>query len=100
MRISDWSSDVCSSDLQVLGAAPVHPRRQTGVARRAPVDLPAGLEVELEAKIQRRTCDRLLPTDEAQARLLLPGPAASGGRGPLGSQGGSARSDERPVGQE
>src|SRR3546814_15215888 len=25
MRISDWSSDVCSSDLALIGSDPVHP---------------------------------------------------------------------------
>src|SRR3546814_10305498 len=32
MRISDWSSDVCSSDLDVRGAVlPEHPHRQPAV---------------------------------------------------------------------
>src|SRR3546814_8737129 len=26
MRISDWSSDVCSSDLEIIAAAPAEPR--------------------------------------------------------------------------
>src|SRR3546814_2608820 len=34
MRISDWSSDVCSSDLFVLGTGPAN-RRRAGLSRSA-----------------------------------------------------------------
>src|SRR3546814_1873588 len=33
MRISDWSSDVCSSDLHLVGKARAHRRRRGGCAR-------------------------------------------------------------------
>src|SRR3546814_1148609 len=39
-----------------------------------------------------------MPTEEAQARLPLLGPAASGGRGQLGRQGESAQHQERGHG--
>src|SRR3546814_7149927 len=36
MRISDWSSDVCSSDLQTVG--PMHARPQRGLLSRPSLD--------------------------------------------------------------
>src|SRR3546814_19865045 len=60
MRISDWSSDVCSSDLRsgaVRGRAAAHPRRSTGrtTAMAGTIDdLIASIEVELEAAQKRR----------------------------------------------
>src|SRR3546814_5296019 len=42
MRISDWSSDVCSSDLALSSSWPASARRQAAAVRRAwPADQPA-----------------------------------------------------------
>src|SRR3546814_18198138 len=51
MRISDWSSDVCSSDLFVKLAAlplPTHPRALAGIKEPTPVQ-----EVEAIAAVMR-----------------------------------------------
>src|SRR3546814_13463054 len=91
MRISDWSSDVCSSDL-LDRAAEQH---------RILPD-----EAELRAQIDRRMLAAVEPVDEDIARLGRVKPAeqaperrlalrdAAAGRDPLTS------TDERPVGIE
>src|SRR3546814_7664825 len=48
MRISDWSSDVCSSDLAVLGAAAVAIGAEIGAVAQELVDQIAVRGVELD----------------------------------------------------
>src|SRR3546814_13443977 len=88
MRISDWSSDVCSSDLEILarvelaggvderGDAPRPPPRQP----------PCGVHVEIAAAAMAR-CARL-PDQQQQRVHALPIPVAG------------KRSEERRVGKE
>jgi hypothetical protein len=65
---------------QVLRTAPVHRGRVARLARRAPVDLPARLKLEVQPQVQAvpALCGRARH-DQAQARLLLVDPGA--GRG-------------------
>src|SRR3546814_19106377 len=61
MRISDWSSDVCSSDLPIAGDVLIvqveerdRPRAQTPVGRQSPVEAPERarrLEIAIEASL-------------------------------------------------
>src|SRR3546814_2188743 len=78
MRISDWSSDVCSSDLDIVGGLPVDDRASGHAARRATV---------LEARRQRNA-ESLERRDDD-----VPGLVANG----LEEIG---RSEERRVGKE
>src|SRR3546814_6361416 len=50
MRISDWSSDVCSSDLFRLTATPPWPPRRTEVAVAARAASDQGLSLALRAE--------------------------------------------------
>src|SRR3546814_2638323 len=52
MRISDWSSDVCSSDLRNKAAAPRHRTRRN----RPPTRLPHSSIVAASTKKRRRFC--------------------------------------------
>src|SRR3546814_16949498 len=52
MRISDWSSDVCSSDLK-RGCAPVGPQRSGGRQRRC-ASAPTGAELPPSAGVGLR----------------------------------------------
>src|SRR3546814_20778523 len=78
MRISDWSSDVCSSDLQRAGLAHI----TTGDDR----DVVAGVAVAVVADTERRSATG------------TPVVVVCGQRGVLGGQ--VARSEERRVGKE
>src|SRR3546814_3446473 len=89
MRISDWSSDVCSSDLGGVAVAPRAPGfliialdrlRQAGMGDEADVGL-----VDPHAEGNRRGDDPVLRRDEVVLH----------GRAPLGR-----RSEERRVGKE
>src|SRR3546814_8954133 len=77
MRISDWSSDVCSSDLRV------------GALERKRVDLLLTSQQQelLELLTEKRLTRRVI---EAQRRQRIDHPMATG----------IARSDERRVGKE
>src|SRR3546814_21127262 len=84
MRISDWSSDVCSSDLSV--------RDRSAVA----VAAPAGLADLDQAPRAIGACLRL---------DLVAGRSAAGGAEPPSARGGTSaldagRSEERRVGKE
>src|SRR3546814_13511310 len=101
MRISDWSSDVCSSDLQVEGAAAsldVGPQRLGHVGGRAggyvPGEALEGQTVDTlhrpgdglggrAAVVGNAAPDRhaVLPIDLPPPRLGGPGPGHGGGRG-------------------
>src|SRR3546814_17058363 len=82
VRISDWSSDVCSSDLDRLSPPPRHPRgaEHRSGARHAR----DGARREVRARLPRRGAE------------ALPG----GEVDPLGDQRLSRRSETRRVGQE
>src|SRR3546814_2415545 len=85
MRISDWSSDVCSSDLWIV-----------------PGSLPCGSEVLpvtttlAPASAQRRAIAAPMPREEPVTKTVLPRRSATGrGSGPVcGSVCGSVRSEE------
>src|SRR3546814_19058717 len=71
MRISDWSSDVCSSDLLADRAARDRPRRPQ---RRDRPAIPGGCESPAEADERRRRVDqpgRLLENEIAASFELL-----------------------------
>src|SRR3546814_3380728 len=75
MRISDWSSDVCSSDLNALGnkrrpmaRKPVSPRSHAANRLR----FWGRHAVEAALANPRRVARRLVATREAVARLELP----------------------------
>src|SRR3546814_12239172 len=103
MRISDWSSDVCSSDLQLL-----HGDATRGQRLRIGHDLPRsfhaaqggdfgdvgyGLElIAQEPVLQRTQLAKNVLTGAINQRELVD-PAESGGRG-------TKRSEERCVGTE
>src|SRR3546814_15551652 len=96
MRISDWSSDVCSSDLGPPSGVPA----QRTAARRVP---PAAVRTRLDMTTGRSPGYRhpTLSTEEdrmsaerlAGKRAVITGAAAGIGRE-------SARSEERRVGKE
>src|SRR3546814_5217692 len=73
MRISDWSSDVCSSDLHT-GRRPVEPAHVSPWQRRR--DAHAGLQIIGKQRMER------------------------GGEAPAPAQRHAARSEERRVGKE
>src|SRR3546814_18591789 len=87
MRISDWSSDVCSSDLIAAAlAAILHPRRLEFRGRKGPQP-PAGIELEDE---QPPVGDRI----DGVTR------AARGAQRPDKRPDRATRSEERRVGKE
>src|SRR3546814_18507397 len=51
MRISDWSSDVCSSDLQIIARRPGAERHMLIIDPVPAVDIPALDLVDLAAKL-------------------------------------------------
>src|SRR3546814_17395595 len=84
MRISDWSSDVCSSDLYPYEKNPISPRfRGEHVSRR----YPNGEERCIACKL----CEAICP---AQAITIEAEPRADGSRRT------TRRSEERRVGKE
>src|SRR3546814_19910677 len=86
MRISDWSSDVCSSDLTIAATPPRHADH-----------LPGSVRIAKPSHVGR--------TDRGRADAQFSGsaerPFAPGTTGVAVRQGGIAsRSEERRVGQE
>src|SRR3546814_21054424 len=75
MRISDWSSDVCSSDLNTLDTAV----RATGIGSYAYLPKPFDLD-ELTARVRAALQRRTLPSARTD-----PAPAASHGQMGRGS---------------
>src|SRR3546814_13572799 len=84
MRISDWSSDVCSSDLTDRSAA-AHRRQWLRGARRR-----GGLLVDIGLRRRIRQCD-------GGRRRVAPGQRGRSGRG---RHFVADRSEERRVGKE
>src|SRR3546814_20830096 len=54
MRISDWSSDVCSSDLDVLAAALAARRQRLGQVQRGREAVDAGADDDNAAAVGKR----------------------------------------------
>src|SRR3546814_15935350 len=76
MRISDWSSDVCSSDLLVLGVD--LPLRGGDRAEAQPLHLP---HLRLVVVERQRAGDADAVVGEVRLEALRPGIAARAGRG-------------------
>src|SRR3546814_14133715 len=105
MRISDWSSDVCSSDLRLQDAFArpdtivVHDSAWTATARSADIVLPATMSLERDDIGAAGTDPRLVamkqvapPAGEARDDFAI----FSG----LAARRGAGRSEERRVGKE
>src|SRR3546814_12558510 len=89
MRISDWSSDVCSSDLVVFGEA------ATGTIGRAGGVDRFGFTVTEPTPV---VFDAL--TNNAQLRWQIVGPTQTGAARAFTASDSSSRSEERRVGKE
>src|SRR3546814_6184151 len=80
MRISDWSSDVCSSDLQILDAMITSCENAKTVLRQAAIDpsdrktLNISMGASVAAEYLGRTPEAL---SKAEARKRLPAPKTS-----------------------
>src|SRR3546814_20980554 len=83
MRISDWSSDVCSSDLATLDAPETHGRSYA---------LPGG-----ETLAYSEMVTRVLATLQPPAKLHVLPPAAFRALLSLAHAGGVARGDRQSV---
>src|SRR3546814_12032337 len=88
MRISDWSSDVCSSDLAESGGIGDH--------------FKGTLDIEIERRIGRRHGLRLLWQGRHQDQIVAPQQIVISGLQPTADilRLGLERSDERRVGKE
>src|SRR3546814_18662718 len=95
MRISDWSSDVCSSDLVAAPFVLILPRRiGCGLGFRRRVEIHAGkVRLQTEAFKESRCLMRV-----AVAGQLLDGETDEARK--LDSVHGVSRSEERRVGKE
>src|SRR3546814_18225918 len=92
MRISDWSSDVCSSDLRQLGGGEGD---EIGGGQRPEV---TGTDAEIGLQVRR---DDGIHATEQVGQEIAAGEGkqhAAGDKGRAGPQG--ARSEERRVGKE
>src|SRR3546814_21063429 len=70
MRISDWSSDVCSSDLEIELLQKLSARREAIEKRERELDMREALAAAAEARLVAKTAelDRLQKSIEALAR--------------------------------
>src|SRR3546814_11363438 len=70
MRISDWSSDVCSSDLEIELLQKLSARREAIEKRERELDMREALAEPAEARLVAKTAelDRLQKSIEALAR--------------------------------
>src|SRR3546814_5557122 len=97
MRISDWSADVCSSDLGVARAGPVVALQQLGVEGgdgvhgRGPV---GGSSSASGSQLQGALHDRGVPGERADIAVLLAG-LELGDRDLDGGRLAAARSEEQ-----
>src|SRR3546814_4792145 len=94
MRISDWSSDVCSSDLKGLNVARKQP---AGTIPRGPGAVPSSLQTRVPARTRREAM-----TQNRKPVALAIGATLAGGLMLSGSAFASTplRSEERRVGKE
>src|SRR3546814_11263363 len=109
MRISDWSSDVCSSDLELVGTLLERLHHHAvdaggdqllaGVARLLLVEPGKLRAVEHAGGVRIDALDRHLRTLEAARRRLQRRLGAPVGRLEA-AEGADLRSEERRVGQE
>src|SRR3546814_12442407 len=90
MRISDWSSDVCSSDLQNVSAGTDKRQRRVGLAR-------CHCRHDVDARIDGAIVVRR-PAHEGEDRAWTEGDDARAAVDDRVSR--DARSDERSVGKE
>src|SRR3546814_13107062 len=97
MRISDWSSDVCSSDLQRLPAAQVVPHPLQGQGALA-ADVQAGHALLQE--LQRTVDPELIVREGIDAMGQAHEPPAVGIVGGELGRHPELRSEERRVGKE
>src|SRR3546814_3312503 len=79
MRISDWSSDVCSSDLPIDGKGPIVSDQRSRVEVKAPGIIPRK-SVHEPVQTGLKAIDALVPVGRGQRELI--------------------RSEERRVGKE
>src|SRR3546814_14533288 len=102
MRISDWSSDVCSSDIE-LGHVHVGDRLRVRPGEKVPVD---GKVLEGQSNVdESMLTGEPIPVDKSAGADVIG--ATMNGTGSLvirAGQGGSAnvrsqRSDDRPAGE-
>src|SRR3546814_6700947 len=66
MRISDWSSDVCSSDLEEFGWQKTFARGEEGIHA-----IGIGLQIGLRFRLQRAECGRSLAADAQRAQEFV-----------------------------
>src|SRR3546814_13205891 len=103
MRISDWSSDVCSSDLHIFDIGIVAAALAQGIARYAIILPPRnGRRIIVEEVVRHEFEAR--PAIPAQIGVNLPFPMLaidrSGAAPQITVQLGATRSEERRVGKE
>src|SRR3546814_5867379 len=100
MRISDWSSDVCSSDLTRRSASPLTPEYYSGIFEgRADILRISRTDTHLEVFMFKS----LLPSAAAAFALLITPVAASAHTKLVSSTpaaNSTVRSEERRVGKE
>src|SRR3546814_13295652 len=99
MRISDWSSDVCSSDLVAPRADRIEPRPHAGILGHVEIGVPAipfALEIEAE-RGEDRLAHRLARRIALVALCL---DRVEFAREEAQAAGTEARTEERRVGKE
>src|SRR3546814_14287598 len=79
MRISDWSSDVCSSDLEDLIDA-LEPHEVADIASELDTDDAVAIIEDLDADDQREVLRAMEPDDRAAIEEALSYPEESAGR--------------------
>src|SRR3546814_15953432 len=88
MRISDWSSDVCSSDLALVGVGIIARQRPAPVAEHA-VEAGRALPILSAALAAQRRADTIFAEPQQGQAVGL-----------IEAQAGLHRSEERRVGKE
>src|SRR3546814_9320821 len=68
MRISDWSSDVCSSDLAAMGRAVAESKRADELRRKAASVGTAGISIE-DPEAGEKIADKVVRLEAKQARM-------------------------------
>src|SRR3546814_20732377 len=99
MRISDWSSDVCSSDLLVYPVLDVAPQLRTAVGR---LDAQGARQATVEvgtAEVGFRQVDDPVPTGVAGTRQVAQGGGLAHA-GFAGTQIGTGRLKQTEIGSE
>src|SRR3546814_12843781 len=98
MRISDWSSDVCSSDLMTLGTQPAHIARATLEAIALQIgDVLDAMEADLGLRLADLSIDGGAARSDFLAQLLADLTGRVVVRPAIAE---ASRSEERRVGKE